>query len=190
MMDTLRTMIWMLLALCCIGCSSTPPTEYYLLSADARPPVATGHDGPSLGLVGLRVAEYLQRAEILTLASANRLRLHQYARWAEPLQDGIERTLLLDLAALLDSQRVRARPWPREWVPEWRLSVDIARLDVRDSGAVLVANWSLRHGDDVIERNARLVHQRSGDGPEAVAADFSALLLALAEQIAGAMREH
>lgn len=109
-MNSHRLVALTLLAVLCTACGSTPRTEYYLLAALAPPGAEARGDGPSLGIAGLRVAEYLQRPEVATLESANRLRLRDYARWAEPVGDGIERTLVLNLASLLDSGRVRARP--------------------------------------------------------------------------------
>ncbi len=168
----------------CTGCGTTPRTEYYLLSATAPTPTAARGAGPSLGIADLRVAEYLQRPEVLVLESANRLQLREFARWAEPLPDGITRTLALNLAALLDSDRVRVRPWPRAWSPAWELRVEVARLDVRGATAELVANWSLVHDSDTHERSARLSRPRSGADADSVAADFGARLLELAERIA------
>lgn len=188
-MNSHRLVALTLLAVLCTACGSTPRTEYYLLAALAPPGAEARGDGPSLGIAGLRVAEYLQRPEVATLESANRLRLRDYARWAEPVGDGIERTLVLNLASLLDSGRVRARPWPRDWTPEWHLRVDIARLDARGDTAELVAHWSLANAAGTRERSTRLTRARSGDDAEAVAADLSALLLELAERIAAAIGE-
>ena len=183
-MNIHRMAVMAVLLALCAGCGTTPHTEYYLLSAIAPAPTAPRGAGPSVGIADLRVAEYLQRPEVLVLESANRLQVREFARWAEPLPDGITRTLALNLAALLDSDRVRVRPWPRAWLPAWELRVEVARLEVRGVTAELVANWSLVHGADTLERSARLSRVRSGEDAESVAADFSALLFELAERIA------
>lgn len=182
-----RILALALLAVLCTACGTTPRTDYYLLDALAAQPETPRGEGPSVGLSDLRVAEYLQRPEVLVLETANRLQLREYSRWVEPLPDGIERTLLLNLAALLDSDRVRARPWPRSWSPEWQLRVEVVRLDAREGTAELVANWSLVHGAKAHEHSARITRARSGSGAESVAADFSALVLELAERIAVAI---
>ncbi len=101
----------------------------YLLSAEAPPAAARAQ--PSIGIAELKVAEYLQRPEMVTMESANRLSLRDYHRWAEPLADGVQRTVALNLGALLETDGVRVRPWPREWSPQWLLRLNIARLDVR-----------------------------------------------------------
>ena len=168
------------------GCGSTPPTEYYLLSAEAPPAAARAE--PSIGIAELNVAEYLQRPEMLTMESANRLRLRDYHRWAEPLADGIQRTVALNLGALLETDGVRVPPWPREWSPQWLLRLNIARLDVRSEAVELIATWSLARGADTLERSSRLSRARSGTSADSAAADISALLLELSERIAAEVR--
>jgi len=168
------------------GCGSTPPTEYYLLSAEAPPAAARAE--PSIGIAELNVAEYLQRPEMVTMESANRLRLRDYHRWAEPLADGIQRTVALNLGALLETDGVRVRPWPREWSPRWLLRLNIARLDVRSEAVELIATWSLARGADTLERSSRLSRARSGTSADSAAADISALLLELSERIAAEVR--
>lgn len=168
------------------ACGSTPRTEYYLLSAEAPPAAARAE--PSIGIAELKVAEYLQRPEMVTMESANRLSLRDYHRWAEPLADGVQRTLALNLGALLETDAVRVRPWPREWSPQWLLRLNIARLDVRGDTVELVATWSLARGSETHERSSRLVRARSGTSADSVAADISAVLRELSGQIAAEVR--
>jgi len=176
------------LALCAAlgGCGSTPSTEFYVLSAQA--PLAAVGDGPSVGIAELAVAEYLRRDEMVLLQSANRLTLQGFHRWAEPLEDGVRRTLALNLGALLGSDSIRVRPWTRDWSPQWLLRCRIERLDIASQSIELVTSWSLQNGEQRLERSSRLVLARSGTSPESAAADISALLLELSEQIAAQVR--
>ena len=178
----LRLVLLVLAAALTGGCGSTPPTEYYVLSAQA--PAGAHRTRPSIGIVELGVAEYLQRPEMVIMQSANQVRLRDYHLWAEPLEEGVQRTLVLNLGALLGTDSVRAPPWPRDWAPDWLLRVNVARLDVSGQAIELVAFWSLTHGTDMRERSSRLSRARSGDSADSVAADTSALLLELSEQIA------
>jgi len=182
----LRLFATALAALLLGACSSTPPTQYYVLSADA-PPGAHGVE-PSVGILELDVAEYLRYSEMLVMQTPNQLRMRDYHRWAEPLDQGIQRTLALDLGALLGSDNIKVRPWPREWHPQWLLRVDVARLDVTESNVELVAFWTLVRGAETRERSSRLSRARSGDSADSVAADVSRLVLDLSEQIASEIR--
>jgi uncharacterized protein len=177
-----------LAALCAVlgGCGATPSTEYYVLSAQA--PVSGAGDGPSVGIAELAVAEYLQRDEMVLLQSPNRLSLQGFDRWAEPLEDGVRRTLALNLGALLGSDRIRVRPWTREWSPQWLLRCRIERLDIAPQSIELVASWSLQNGEQRLERSSRLSRERSGASPDSAAADISALVLELGQQIAAQVR--
>ena len=168
------------------ACGSTPRTEYYLLSAEAPPAAARAQ--PAIGIAELKVAEYLQRPEMVIMESANRLSLRDYHRWAEPLADGVQRTVALNLGALLETDGVRVRPWPREWSPQWLLRLSIARLDVGSDAVELVANWSLAREGETRDRSSRLTRSRSGTSADAVASDISALLLELSERIAAEVR--
>jgi uncharacterized lipoprotein YmbA len=168
------------------ACGSTPRTEYYLLSAEAPPAAARAQ--PAIGIAELKVAEYLQRPEMVIMESANRLSLRDYHRWAEPLADGVQRTVALNLGALLETDGVRVRPWPREWSPQWLLRLSIARLDVGSDVVELVANWSLAREGETRDRSSRLTRSRSGTSADAVASDISALLLELSERIAAEVR--
>ena len=167
------------------GCGSTPPTDWYLLESTATP--LAGATGPSIGIARLEVADYLLAPQVQTRSGPNSVRRADFARWAEPLDQGMARVLLLDLAALAGTERVRLAPWPRDWVPERELMVRIERLDAGPTEVALVATWSVQDGArtrPARDRLGRLSRPRSGAGAESVAADYSALLGELAQQIA------
>ena len=102
--------------------------------------------------------------------------------------NGVQRTVALNRGALLETDAVRVRPWPREWSPQWLLRLSIARLDVRGDTVELVATWSLARDSETHERSSRLVRARSGTSADSVAADISAVLLELSGQIAAEVR--
>ena len=64
-MHRVRFLSLAVLALLLGGCGSTPPIDYYLLSANA--PAGRGASSPSIGIAELQVAEYLQRPEIVMM---------------------------------------------------------------------------------------------------------------------------
>ena len=173
------------LLLALTGCGSTPETRWYLLEASGTPAAAA--DGPRIGIARLEVAEYLLSPHIQTRDGTNSLRRANFAQWAEPLDKGVSRVLLLDLAAAVGTERVRLAPWPRDWVPEREVMVRIQRLDAGESEARLVATWSVQDGarkTPARDRLAQISIPRSGSDGAAVAADLSALLNELALRIA------
>lgn len=182
---TRRLPLLLALLLPLAGCGSTPPTDWYLLESTATP--LAGAAGPSIGIARLEVADYLLAPQVQTRPAPNSVRRADFARWAEPLDQGVARVLLLDLAALAGTERVRLAPWPRDWVPERELMVRIERLDAGPTEVELVATWSVQDGArkrPARDRLERLSRPRTGAGAESVAADYSALLGELAQQIA------
>jgi hypothetical protein len=178
----------LLAALLVAGCGSSPRTAYYVL----RPATEGTPAGerPALGIAALEVADYLLAAPLAT-GEGTRVMRADFHRWAEPLDEGIARVLLLDLGSALDTQAVRAAPWPRDWVPEWELRVRIERLDAGEAEATLVATWSLQDGArsrPARDRITRLARARSGGGTATIAADFSALLGEFAGVVAAEVR--
>ena len=183
MRHSVAPLLTLLLAL--TACGSTPETRWYLLEATGTPVAAA--DGPRIGIARLEVAEYLLAPQIQTREGANGLRRANFAQWAEPLDKGVARVLLLDLAAAVGTERVRLAPWPRDWVPERELMVRIQRLDAGPEGAQLVATWSVQDGarkTPARDRLAQISVPRSGSDGASVAADLSALLNELALRIA------
>jgi uncharacterized lipoprotein YmbA len=183
-----RTAALLLAVLFLSACGSSPRTAYYVLRPATE--VAPAGERPALGIAALEVADYLLAAQLAT-GDGTRVVRADFHRWAEPLDEGIARVLLLDLGGALDTQAVRAAPWPRDWVPEWELRVRIERLDAGETEATLVAAWSLQDGArsrPARDRLTRLSRPRSGGGTATIAADFSALLGEFAGVVAGEVR--
>ncbi len=192
-MRPLHGFICLALLVSLAGCGSTPQSNYYLLSS----PVSTLPVGtePSLGIGPITMPEYLNRNSMVFLSGDNELEIASFERWAEPLGDGIQRTLALNLASMLDTQNVRAFPWARSRAPEYAVRLRIVGLDAGRGKASLVSEWVLLSGEEpgaeVTRRLSRIDASLPGDRPrgDAVASAYSDLLYQLSEEIAGAIRE-
>ena len=62
--------------------------------------------GPAVLLGPLKLADYLQRENLLQRESDGSLQLSQEARWAGSLEDDVGQLLVRQLAGRLDSSRV------------------------------------------------------------------------------------
>lgn len=175
------------------GCGTTPPSTYHLL--DARGTTLPSGDSPSLGVGPIMIPEYLNRNGLVYRKDSNTLEIASYERWAEPLADGIERVLSLNLASLLDTQNVRTFPWNRSRAPQFSVRVRIVALDAKPAKAELVAEWLLlQPGDPDTELTRQLTTLSAplgGDtaGGAAVASAYSDLLMQLSERISAEIRE-
>jgi len=174
------------------GCGTTPSSNYYLLSSPENG--LPGGAEPSLGIGPIVIPEYLNRNSMVFLEGENALHIASYERWAEPLGDGIQRVMAMNLAGMLDTQNVRAFPWAQSRAPEYGIRLRIAALDAGQGKARLVAEWVLLNESATSEVTRRLSRLEAGipegdDRGSAVAAAYSELLYRLSEEIAAAVRE-
>jgi uncharacterized lipoprotein YmbA len=171
------------------ACGSSPPNHYYMLSADASG--MPGRGGPSLGVGPIQVPEYLRRKNMVLNRDSHQLTLAEYERWAEPLEDGINRVLALNLAILLDTQEVQRYPWRRHSPPQFGISVSVVQMSLQGRQAGLVTEWKITDpetGDIRVQKISQFQLSTHSDGAEAVAAAYSKLLLQLSEEIAAEIR--
>ena len=100
------------LVLMLTACGSTTPSKFYLLTskqATSRPKVAKSRQIIGLGPVTL--PRYLDQDQMVTRVKSQEVHLAEYHRWAEPLDDNVERVLNDDLTTLLPNYEVHKHPW-------------------------------------------------------------------------------
>ena len=173
------------------ACGSTPRSDYYMLSANARG--SMGSEGPSIGVGPVSVPEYLKRREMVLNRSANRLDLADFDRWAEPLDAGVLRVTALNLSLLLKTQQVQTFPWRRSNLPDFGISIAVVQFSMKGRQALLVAEWTVTEpatGTAVMQHISRLENSAAGGDPEDVAVAYSDLLKDLSKEIATAIIEH
>jgi len=179
----------LVMALC--GCASSPPSQFYTLSAAAAPdaiPAARTEYGIVVGPAA--VPESVDRPQLVLRLSENRVRIVEQARWAEPLASAIPEVIAAELARLLNSSRVMAYPQNPEMF-DYQVFLEVRRFDsVLDDAATLEVAWTLRpsHGGEPAFGHT-LVHERvDGAGYEALVAAHSRALRAVSAEIAAAIR--
>ena len=182
---------WLLSAgLVLTGCGSSPPNNYYLLSAHPFP--APSGETPAVGIRPIEIPEYLSRQNLVYNRLDNSLQVASSDMWAEPLEDGIQRVLALNLAGLLNTQNVRFFPWHPKRTPDYGVKVNLLQLDANKNEASLTAEWLVSRPENAEPVNRRLSQLQlsfSSGSTEAeqVAATYSKLLFQLSEIIAAAI---
>jgi uncharacterized lipoprotein YmbA len=181
------TALLILLATIMAGCSSSQPNNYYLLSTPPGPTPAGTQ--PSVGIGPIEVPQYLKRNSMVYGEPGNQLHISDHERWAEPLSDGIQRVLSLNLASQLDTQSIQTYPWSSAQTPAYGVEVTLLALDAGADTATLVAEWRVRkprEGREVGRRISRI--ERPLSTPEftgaVVAPAYSELLFRLSQEIA------
>ena len=188
-----RRLSLLLLTVAASGCFGTsPPARFYVLSATAGQPAPNPAHDDVIGVMPTRVAEYLDRPQMVTLLGENAVALDEYARWAEPVSAGVSRVLALDLAAELPEWRVVQQPWDPTVPLRAQVTLDVTALGWTPDGAVrLDASWALVAAPAATPAARGQVSLRRAapeKGTDAAVATASALLADLARQIAAAVR--
>jgi uncharacterized lipoprotein YmbA len=189
-MTAMKWTLCLLLTGLITACGSTPRSDYYMLSANAKG--LSGSEGPAIGIGPVTVPEYLKRREMVLNRSANRLDLADFDRWAEPLDAGILRVTALNLSLLLKTQQVQTFPWRRSNLPDFGISIAVIQFSMKGKQALLVAQWTITTpatGDAVAQHISHLETSAAGGDPENVAAAYSDLLEELSEEIATAITQ-
>ena len=142
-----RSTLTMFVALAVGGCLSVSPLpRSYLLSATA-PASSAPHASVAVGVGPVRIPAYLDQSSILVRTGEGEVELSGEHRWAEPLRDGIGRTLAENLSAMIPTDAVAVFPWRTPWTVDYRVTVDILRFDgAPGRSVVLDARWRLLDG--------------------------------------------
>lgn len=178
------------LALMLSGCGSSPANNYYLLTAHDFP-VAAG-ESPSVGVGPIVVPEYLNRKSMVYSRAGNSLQVASLDLWAEPLVDGIQRVMVLNLAGLLNTQDVQYFPWHPKRAPQYGVKVNLLQLEATDQQVSLAAEWLVYRPDSSETVQRRISNLQSplptGTSEAAqVAAAYSDLLYQLSDVIAASI---
>jgi uncharacterized lipoprotein YmbA len=167
----------------CIGSHSAAPA-YHLLTARAQTKIATLDT--SIGVGPVRIAPFLARADITTHAGGGAMHFSSTERWGEPLDQGIQRVLLQNIAVLSGAE-TRNFPWRQSAIPRYAARIDIADLDrLGDGKAILEVNWmieDLTNSRVIKTQQERFSVAVNGSDTDALAMAYSDLFSQLAEHI-------
>ncbi len=178
------------LALGSVGCSIAPPATFYQLQQSVTD--TDRRDNNMTVLLGpLRVADYLQRENVLQREADGSLSLSQQARWAGSLQDDIGQLLLRQVSAQLGSSRIALYPDRVGIEAQAQVVLSISRLDSGvQQPAVLEAQWRLLDAKGIL-RNSRVLRfeeAHNGEVADQIRAQ-SELLGQLSKQLVDALKD-
>lgn len=191
---TLAAALPLLTAAGCSIKSETAPSRFYLLrplpaDADQVPPGSS--TDPVIALGPVEIPAHLDRPQIVTRTAGAEVKLSEFERWAEPLDDNIAAVLAENLSGLVPTKVVS--PYPSRLPPDLdlRVAVEVLRFDGSLSEeAVLDARWRILDRDDLPLRTerSRLTQPVSGDGYDALVDAMSRALGLLSREIAQEIR--
>ena len=142
------------------GCITPgPATRFYLLTPATeavpapilRQPAAPDRAAQRLTVVitDIRLPTYLDRPQIVTRDSGNRLEFSEIDQWGGHLREDMGRVLAINLGRVLAGDRVVAAPHAATVPPDFRVEVDILAFERQPGGRVaLSAQWVITRGND------------------------------------------
>lgn len=182
-----------LLMLLLAGCSTTPPSRFYVLTAQPAVEQKPATSSLVVGVGPVRLVAYLERPQIVAWESANQIKVEEFDRWGGTLEDNITWVMAENLSHALGSSAVVSFPWERAVLPEYQVAIDVRRFDPSsDNRVYLSAQWRIL-GDDGRElraiENSTLNEPLEGSGFAAQAAAQSRALGRLSDAIAAKILE-
>ena len=174
------------LAIVVAACSQSQPSNFYTLSSLERAPNA-GTAGPAIGVGPITLPAYLDRPQIVTRSSPNKVELAEFDKWAESLDNIFSRTMADNLGVLLETDRVVVLPRRRNLPLDFQVEVNVTRFDTTTTGQTqLTARWILFGKDSkepLVSRES--VIATLTETPE----DFEAIVASMSRAIENLSRE-
>jgi uncharacterized lipoprotein YmbA len=132
------------LALVAVGCVSlkrSPEARFFVLQSEINPGATPSSGNAPEGIVGLEnvlLPGHLMRPQLVTWQGPGELAVDEFLRWAEPLEDGVSRTLGEDLAGLLPHYQIVRRPWRGDTRTRCRVEVVLEMFGLQRDGKVVL----------------------------------------------------
>jgi uncharacterized lipoprotein YmbA len=181
----------MVFSLVIAGCaSSTPPTDFYTLSSlarvEERKPGARFSREITLGIGPVTLPQYLDRPQIVTRPSPNRLELAEFHRWGSSLGQDFSRVLAENLSIFLPAQHILAYPWDERIPINYQIALAVHRFEGKLGEYILLdIQWMVF---DQMTRKV-LFAKRSKIRQPMASADYEALVFAKSQALAALGRQ-
>jgi uncharacterized lipoprotein YmbA len=143
-----------------VACSSTPTTQFYKLnslpSGQQENPAAILGDDIAIGVGPVELPEFLDRPQIVTRKSQNRLEISEFHRWATSFPRDFSRVLAKNISTLLPTNRVEIYPWADNFSPIYQIKLEVEQFDGRLGEQVFLrVIWSVVGEEGVNELMVR-----------------------------------
>jgi uncharacterized lipoprotein YmbA len=181
-----------------VGQSQVDPWRLLTLSPlpqaeQAKTSSSPGPAQPAIGIGPIHLPGYLDKDQIVTRISQNRLTLSENARWAEPLADNIAHVMAQNLSVLLQNNQVTVDLLPGQQRPTYQLASEVLSFETDTAGtAYLAARWFLRDvatKQTIALKEVRLTAPAAGSSAEQSVASLSKALGDFSVGIANLIRE-
>jgi len=126
---------------CSIGKKSTPSKFYVLTALPQSTEPLSDFDGepPNLGVPQVQIPAFLDRPQITYRLNSNEVQYNEFARWAEPLGDGVTRVTRQNLTEFLGAGKVAAFPWMQPYPRQYTFNAVVTDFCAGDNGEAVLS---------------------------------------------------
>ncbi len=180
------------------GCGKTEPTRFYVLSFDSGSMTSgqstTIREGIGIGVGPVGLPQYLDRPQIVTRSTGNKLELAEFDQWGGRLKDNITRVLAENLSSELATDRVSIYPWKSAVPVDYQVTVRVTAFEFDPGGDILLdARWSIIGQDTkqvlTMARSRYRQDLNSGREEDAAAGTCEAVAAAMSRNISDLGRD-
>lgn len=175
----------------CVGRSAPPVSFFSLLTLEqlGNTQAIGAHPEIKLGINPVNIPESLKRSQVATRQHGNQFEFSEFNRWAGALERDIAAVVGDNLGVLLGIEKVDYFPWMLHFEPNYRVEIDIQRLDGTLGGeAVLNVRWAVADatGKEYLAGGRNVFRQPLASSSYAALVKAESILVAeLSKKIAG-----
>jgi uncharacterized protein len=173
----------------CAGKSAS--SKFYVLSPLPQSKLSEA-GAKTIGVFPVAMPDYLDRPQIVTRVSENEIKLDEFSRWAEPLQENFYTVLVDNLSTLLTSERIIKTAQNLGVPVPLQVGVEVVQFDgVLGGDVVLNVRWGLFETEGkkvVLSKRSLFKEPTSAATYEAFVAAGSRAVAALSREIAESIK--
>ena len=149
---------------------------------------AAGNNRVSIVIAPVDLPEHLNRPQIVTRQNGHQVKVDEFNRWAEPLEEHVTAVLAENLSLLLGTEGIIISNRYKQIDADYHLSVQCIRFDGwPGKEAVMDCRWNLGSGDvptGLYPERFRAVRPLEGGGYTDLVTSMSLMLKDLSREIA------
>ena len=134
----------------CISIPTSPTPRYYALTpmnenkAVVADSMSARLNAMIIGIGPVKIPEYLNRPQIVTMNNEKMLQFAQFDRWGESLDIGLARLIREDIALILPSAKLTLYPWNPLMAVKYQVIVEIIQLNSQlDQNMFFDVQWTV-----------------------------------------------
>jgi uncharacterized protein len=149
--DLIGVLLILIFAICSCVKTDAPAVRYYLLTPtiDAKDTHKIPNAGEPLQIeiASLRLPQYLERPQIVSRSSENRLEFAEFHQWGGNLRKNMIRVLAQNLSNLLATPNMVISPHRPLKSPDYRIEIEVMHFEKNSQGRIWFSTrWRLSRG--------------------------------------------